>query len=192
MIVNLRGPSGSGKTTAVRDFMRLAGPPVAIMGPVREGKRGPLPPKVEAYHLPGPNIYVMGSYENNCGGCDTIETSDEIERRVEKYAPQGHVLFEGMLVSHVYRRWYEFSGRMLEAGHEFVFASLDTPLELCIQRVYQRNGGKPYNEQNIIDKHRDNQVTARQFHDGGRRVVEVDHKRGPEALFFLFEIPWTA
>jgi len=40
-------------------------------------------------------VFVVGSYENTCGGTDGIKTQEEIADRVVKAHGHGHVLVEG-------------------------------------------------------------------------------------------------
>jgi hypothetical protein len=137
MIVNVRGTSGSGKTWLAR---RLLEHTAAVPFAFAEGKRKPKP---EVYRggvtlgRDGPEpIFILGSYETTCGGCDTIPTQDRICDLVRQYAPQGHVFLEGLLMSHLESRYTSLA---YELGKErFVFAFLDTPIETCLARIQQR------------------------------------------------------
>jgi thymidylate kinase len=130
-IVNIRGCNGSGKTTIVRRFLdRL--PREALGGkPSR-----PLGYRVDAsswgISLP---IFVVGSYENTCGGTDGISTQEEIADRVVKAHRSGHVLVEGLLMSKS-----SAGGHVapILKDHGAVFAFLDTPWDECLRRVLAR------------------------------------------------------
>ncbi len=130
-IVNIRGCNGSGKTTIVRRFLEKL--PTVQLG----GKPGrPAGYQVDAspwgIHLP---VYVVGSYENACGGADGIKTQEEIVERVQKAYSYGHVLVEGLLMSKS-----SDNGTTAPALKEMnaIFAFLNTPWDVCLERVLGR------------------------------------------------------
>jgi len=125
-IINIRGTSGSGKSTLVRQLMDAHGP-VTPLGS----------PKILGYQC-GPDLRVVGRYTNACGGCDGIKTQDEVSTRVREYAQHGHVVFEGLLVSGIVERYRALA----EELGGFTFAFLNTPLEVCLERVHQRRAAK--------------------------------------------------
>lgn len=146
-IVNIRGCNGSGKTTTVRRFLdRL---PTAPLG----GKPGrPAGYRVDAspWGLALP-VFVVGSYENACGGADGIKTQEEIAERVVKAHEHGHVLVEGLLMS-----------KSSDGGHVApvlksrgaIFAFLDTPWDTCLERVLARRAAagndKPFDPEKTM------------------------------------------
>jgi thymidylate kinase len=153
MIINPRGTSGSGKTTVVRGIMDH----YPIVNPIfNENQRKPI-----GYQLLGhPDIkdtYVVGSYENVCGGCDSIKTQDEICDRVRRFAPLGHVLVEGLLMSHLFSRYVGLAKELIPIP--YVWAFLDTPLSVCIERVQVRRNARgittPLNTKNTEQKWHD-------------------------------------
>ena len=187
MIVNIRGTSGSGKTTLVRNLMgRWATSPENIV----KGK-----PWNYAVHPLFTNrpIMVVGSYANTCGGCDGIKTQDEICDRVRELSLRGHVLFEGLLISHLHSRYRDLARELAASG--FIFAFLDTPLEVCLQRVRDRRersaaargvAVKPLNEKNTIDKWNNSRPVAEKFIADGLRVVWLPWENPDPALEALF------
>src|SRR5690554_107408 len=129
-IVNIRGTHGSGKSTVVREIIKMYD---GTFESINEKGR----PNNYCVKLPGTKktLYVIGSYETACGGCDGIQPYADIWPRVEKFAALGHVLFEGALVSSSYGN----IGRSSEAyGDQFIFAFMDTPLNTCINRIVER------------------------------------------------------
>lgn len=129
-IVNVRGCNGSGKTHTVRRFLdRL--PSIAI-GP----ETRPLGYQVDAteWGIIRP-VYVVGSYENVCGGTDSIKTQEEIADRVVKAVGSGHVLVEGLLMSKS-----SDGGHVapILKQHGAIFGFLDTPWNTCLERVLAR------------------------------------------------------
>lgn len=129
MILNIRGTSGSGKTTLIRKFFELCDSKETIQ-PADSKK-----PKGYKCSYKGETVFVVGSYENVCGGCDTVSTQDEIQQLIEDYAFDGHVLFEGLFISHIYGRYAE----MAKADpNNFVFIMLETPFDTCMEHIKQR------------------------------------------------------
>lgn len=134
MIINIRGTNGSGKSTIVRKLLAASSSSQPKYGCM--GARQP-----EAYRLMVPGvakpIYVLGPYIANIGGCDRIRPYDSILDLVRKYAAQGHVVFEGVLISDNYGRM----GELLESyGKSAVLMYLDTPLEVCLNNIQARTG----------------------------------------------------
>lgn len=183
MIVNIRGTHGSGKSTVVRRMMAHHGAEPEL-GP----KGRPLGYVLRPRWLVRP-LYVTGSYETACGGCDGIQPYAEIWPRVVRYAALGHVLFEGALVSSSYGN----IGRASEAyGDEFVFAFLDTPLELCLERVAARRKARgdlrPLNPKNTEVKYWNVMASLAKIRDVfGRRVVMVNHHYAVPEVARLFK-----
>lgn len=138
VILNIKGTSGSGKTTLARKI--LSYPHEEIKG--YKKLRNSVKEVADAYkvdmsqegiELP---VYVIGSYNNTCGGCDTINTQEEIVERVKKYYPSGHILIEGLLLSGTGKNGYV--PRELSKTGALVIGWLNTPLDVCIERVKAR------------------------------------------------------
>lgn len=130
-IVNIRGCNGSGKTTVVRRFLTRL-PTEALGG--KPGRPAGYRVDATAWGLKLP-VYVVGSYENACGGADGINTQEEIVDRVRRAHGGGHVLVEGLLMSKSSHGGLT-APALREAGA--VFAFLDTPWEECLSRVLAR------------------------------------------------------
>ena len=146
-VINIRGCNGSGKTTVVRRFLERL--PTQPLG----GKPGrPAGYWVDAtswgLQLP---LYVVGSYENACGGADGIKTQEEIADRVRRAAAHGHVLVEGLLMSKS-----SDGGACAPALRELgaIFAFLDTPWAVCLERVLARRAAagntKPFDPEKTM------------------------------------------
>lgn len=184
MIVQICGTSGAGKSTLVRNLMQLGEvtaildkqPPHKVLG-YRVGKLGAKP------------IFVVGRYENPCGGCDAVGSWAEVARRVNLWAPHGHVVFEGLLLS----GGYGSLGRYMEKyGDRFVYACLDTPLELCLKRVNQRRRARgvtePVNPKNTTTKWHACARFPAKAAELGRRAVVLDHQRAEAGLLALLGV----
>ena len=119
IILNIRGGSGSGKSTDVRQLMDHVGIAERL---TRNGKTW-------AYRLYG-GIFVFGEYESRYGGAENLRFA-EIKEAVWSLASQGHVVFEGLLWSSGFKSSDELARG---CAQHTIFALLDTPYELCIQR----------------------------------------------------------
>jgi hypothetical protein len=164
-IIKIHGCSGSGKSTAARDLMagRLVGPIMGMNG------------KIEAYRLEG-GTFILGSYENACGGMDTVGTADDVMKLVDKYSILGNVVFEGLLQSTYYGR---MGAHSIKWGKDYIYAFLDTPLELCLERVVARRAASgrnnKFNPKLTADKHSTIDAIRRKLERGTHRVVVLKH-----------------
>ena len=173
MIISIRGTHGSGKSTAVQELL-AQGKGQPIMGRLRN--------KPAAYRLtfeevPDP-VFVLGPYTLTCGGCDAVQPYDLILDLLRDYAPQGHIVFEGALVSSSYGR----IGALLEQlGQEAVFAFLTTPPEECLRRIVQRRLDRgdlrPLNPANTLGKVRSIESSKKTIATKGVRMVELDYQQ---------------
>jgi len=172
VILRLSGTFGSGKTTAVRKFIEDY-PSETLMG----GK------KIMGYRIDLTSLdvekplFIVGKYDNVCGGTDSINTQLEVAERIIKAHALGHVLYEGALVSAS-----GLGGKVTQITEETgctVYAFLDTPQDKCIDRVINRRltagNTKEFNPKNLVAKF--GGVTACRQHvtEAGFRVVDVDH-----------------
>jgi thymidylate kinase len=142
-IIKIHGCSGSGKTTAVRQYMNSCVPTRKII----------VNGKPEAYQYG--ETYILGSYENTCGGMDTVGSATEVMALLDRYAPLGNVIFEGLLQSTYYGAMGTHSRKY---GNDYIYAFLDTPIELCLERVIARRAASgrnnKFNPQLTRDKHK--------------------------------------
>jgi len=181
MLISLRGTNGSGKSTIVSTILERY-PKEEI-----SGEKKPDGYKLSVPWLDKP-LFIVGAYKTKCGGCDSIQPYALIWPRIAAYAQEGHVLFEGALVSSSYGT----IGRASEVfGDEMVFAFLDTPLEKCIKRVESRRlargNTKPLDPKNVIVKFKNVERSIRVITEIGRRVVIIDHRKAVAQILGLFD-----
>ncbi len=159
--VNIRGTSGSGKTTVVRGVMAKG----QLTRLFVAGNEKPEAYRITVSKMTYP-IYALGNYEQTCGGMDTVPTQDAICDLIRKYSVKGHVLVEGLLMSHLFSRYASLDQELHAKGIHFIWAFLDTPLELCLERVTARREArrlakanpppfKPLNPENTSSKWQD-------------------------------------
>jgi hypothetical protein len=177
--INIRGTNGSGKSHLIRSFLAKY-----ETGKIRAELPGDLlgiGGKVEAYRTlyRGAPVYTIGQYETKGGGCDLIPKQDMVCDLVRKYIKQGHVLFEGVVITTLYSRYFNLSQ---EVGG-MIWAYLDTPLDKCIKRIERRGGKKPEDlvaikgETRVESKYNVALRTKAKAIADGETVVDLHHKR---------------
>lgn len=156
----LRGTNGSGKTRVARYLLEESkAKPILHLGR-----------KVRAYkgELDGYPLYVMGSYETACGGCDTISTVKEVADLLRLLMTQdddpccfevskdpGIVFFEGLMISHMLGTVGEM--QVILGMNNNILAFLDTPVDKCIEHVMTRRmlrkDERPFDPKNVMADH---------------------------------------
>lgn len=147
MIVNVRGGSGAGKSTVIRAIM--ARYPTKVPHFV-EGRKQPL-----WYDLSGPDLpplRVLGHYEAECGGCDTISKNPEDEnekamtfifRLVREADDAGlNVLFEGVILTTILGELPKLHAE----GRPIVAVNLTSDLETCLLGISDRRARKNHGQ----------------------------------------------
>jgi len=170
LIVNVRATSGGGKTFLVRQIMKHYG----ILAPIP-----PIPTpgiKTWGYLLMG-GIYVLGRYDAVCGGADTVGSFGEIVRRINLHADCGcPAIFESLLWSTTFKTSDEFAK---STPHHVIFGLMDTPLELCHQRVLARRhaagNDKPFPVEKLVTKYRSCWSAQARLRDSKHDTRSVPH-----------------
>jgi len=125
-------------------------------------------------------VYTIGNYSGAaCGGCDTVKTQNLVCSLVRHFAQFGHVIFEGLIMSHLYARYVALSNELKDCGEHMVFLYLDTPIELCLDRIKQRRldvgNTKLLNPANTIGKHESIRKCYAKMEDAGMDVRWLHH-----------------
>lgn len=188
-VLNLRGTSGAGKSTVVHTLLALY--PHEVVE--HFGARGDRP---LVYKLKLPNgrkpLFVIGPYRTQCGGCDAITGYQFVlPPLLAKYAGQGNVLFEGLLISGGYGTVGQALGALRDAGHRVVFALLDTPLEVCLERIQSRRAAKgnhePLNPKNTEQKYKAAHGSQLKIaSEYGHETLMVKHKQAVRTVLGVF------
>lgn len=167
MILNIRGSSCSGKSTNVYQLLKDY-PSVEVWEKVGWNKVKPR----QVGHLVAGGLFVVGPYATTAktGGMDMLMPGKTelvtlwLERNCAIYP---HVLFESMMASLAIGRYHELRKRLGPPG-AITFAFMETPLEVCRERIMSRNGGrgptgKGINEEATVDHqwHRVRQIRER-------------------------------
>lgn len=175
IVVKLGGCNGSGKTSLVSDIIfRAVSEPVTPRGARRP----------EAYRgmYEGIPVYILGSYENVCGGMDTISDKEDRLKLIKKYVlKDGIVFFEGLITGKTYGAIGEISDK--QKGR-WIYAFMDTPFETCVERVLQRRKARgnmaPFDpERTMRPTFKACASVARRAQEMGHEVVLVNHKLAP-------------
>ena len=134
-------------------------------------------------------VFVIGKYDNVCGGTDSIKTQAEIAERIMKAHPLGHILYEGALVSAS-----GLAGQVTQTIQPTgcaVYAFLDTPQELCIERVKGRRlaagNEKEFDPKNLIDKFDSVVNCYRNLRAEGYDVRLINHENPHEHLLSIIK-----
>lgn len=181
-IYNIRGPNGSGKSTLARSL--ISGDPAAA--PNREGvpgsprmvdltwydsptKKDPARRRsVEGYvsHFDDLEAIVVGSYRTACGGLDAtpnfgtaFAAIDGAVNLLDQHGShtQRAVVAEGVISSTVWGSWGDYAGEIMDRDAAvFAFVYLIPPLEVCLERIRERQraagGERPIKEELVADK----------------------------------------
>lgn len=186
MILNLRGTSGSGKSSVAYEILNKFPHKIVDLGLTKKPPSGYLVSITKQRPL-----FIVGPYSTPCGGCDALPSGmEEVEAMIEKYHVRHHVFLEGLLMSGYYGNFGRWSERY---GNDFIFAFLNTPLEVCLDRVAARRKARgdtrPLNPTNTVTRFNTvwglydrmrlppHESTARQkIHDQARRCEVIDYR----------------
>jgi hypothetical protein len=181
-IFDLRGTNGAGKSHIPHTLMKQYHTDVFVPGTM------PAVSGVECWttmlHGSDMAMTMLGKYHTQCGGCDGISTQKIIEDACIGLSAEGaNVLIEGSIVATVYTRWCELAYRL----PNYVFCHLDTPLELCIERVKARriladniDEFDPY--KTLVPRYRSIKRVFEKLVAAGRTVRTIDHTRSVESF----------
>lgn len=185
VIVNIRGTSGSGKSTVALEFLNK------FANEELTGKDG----KITGYRVNTEkaglkyDLFILGRYTTQCGGLDMYPNQATAgERAVKAWESGGHVLAEGLLASAAGPKG-TFPAAIQSTGAA-CFAVLDTPLDVCIERVRARRiakgNEKPFNDKNTRYKHKQVLSAAKLLKKHDCDVRFIDHTNAFEEIMNIF------
>lgn len=179
-IVKVHGTSGSGKSTLAHNLLK------DFPREVERRKEGGGRPEVYRIEAPFGKLYLFGPYDTVCGGCDALNSERQIEL-LRQYGKQGHVLYESLLGSEYYGKLGLASQPF---GNDHIFAFLDTPIEVCIERVKARRlaagNFKPLNETNTRERVKKIEMLRKKLIGMGRRVETLHWETADDDLRRLY------
>jgi hypothetical protein len=179
-VIKLGGCNGSGKTSVAKAVMDLA----EVMPFRWTGNRKS--PNFYDGQWQGRPVVVLGSYESACGGMDTISDKDErvamIKWAIENIDDNGIVFFEGLMTGKTYGALGAMSEVHKAMGTPWLYAFLDTPFEVCVERVLTRRKAagnhEPFDPERTMRSTFDSCLHLREKLQGervGRTPIPTDH-----------------
>lgn len=179
MIVNIRGTNGAGKSTIPMQMMELDPDfEVLKLGVSKIGR--PCNPAITVFHKL--KWVALGTYFNKTGGMDTYGTNEDAKMALNyvlEHYPGYDVLMEGFVVSGIQSTYGEIFHALEEAGHQVLIIAFIPPIEVCLERVYKRNGNKPIKEKNVLSKWRSVVSGVNYFRNEGFTVLRIDNSKCP-------------
>ncbi len=174
MIVNIRGCNGAGKSTIPMSMMELDRKfEVIQLGVGKTGK--PCAPAITVFHKL--KWVALGTYFNKTGGMDTYSTNLDT-RKALRYAlehyPNYDIVMEGVIASTIKSTYAKLFRELEEEGHQVLIMSFVPPLEVCLKRIQQRNGGKPIKEELVASKWRSVNSGVEYFREEGLTSLRID------------------
>lgn len=174
MIINIRGCNGAGKST-VPMLMMEADPEFEVvkLGVGKNGK--PCAPAITVFHKL--KWVALGTYFNKTGGMDTYgtnaETRQALEYVLENY-PEYDLVMEGVIASTIKSTYAELFKSLEKQGHQVLIMAFLPPLRVCLERIQQRNGGKPIKEDLVESKWNSVESGVAYFRNEGLTAIRID------------------
>jgi hypothetical protein len=118
--------------------------------------------------------------------------ADDLLLCIDKMAPQGHVVCEGVIAitSYGFGRVTRFADKLKRKGHRMIFANIDTPAELCVERVKQRRleagNPKPFNPDGLLHKYESILKSQEKLKQAGYDARILPHEEPLQTLLRWF------
>lgn len=175
VVVKLGGCNGSGKSTLAFALLNFPHEPF-YDDLVPKGK-------IAGYivHHPKARIRVLGRYESACGGIDSVGNVDIWAPLAKKYSTDTTVdivFLEGLMSGKVYGQLGAWSEQPGQKGR-WLYAFMDTPFEVCVERVLKRRQAKgndaPFDpDRTMRSTFRGVQGAARLARAAGHQVLQLN------------------
>lgn len=174
MIVNIRGCNGSGKSTIPMSMMKVDPEfEVVKLGVGKTGK--PCNPALMIFHKLG--WIALGTYFNKTGGMDTYKSNADTVMAL-MYAlrnyPEYDIVMEGVIASTIKSTYAEIFRELEEDGQQVLIMAFVPPLEVCLKRIQERNGGKPIKEELVAGKWNSVNSGVEYFRKEGLTCLRID------------------
>lgn len=160
-IINIRGANGAGKSTIPMSMM--VDPDMYVVEKTYKGKK-----KKIATVFPSYKVVALGTYFNKTGGLDVFPNNELTQKAfwyVLKKFPEYDVLLEGIISSTIYSTYRDLFkvAEKKYTDRKVLIVNFIPPLEVCLERIYERNGGKPIKEQVVEQKWKSVKRCAKKF-----------------------------
>lgn len=172
-LVNIRGCNGSGKST-IPLAMKEEDPDTFELVWHNSGKD-----RVVATVFPNFKWLALGRYATKCGGMDAMKDTAEIKLAVQTlWVLDYNIIMEGIMASTVRQTYIDLFNELnttMDQSRDITIYNITTPIEICLQRIQIRNGGKPIKEELVEGKWKTVKNNALKFREAGFRSIEVDN-----------------
>lgn len=195
LLVNIRGTNGAGKSTIPLTMMNKD-KKLEVVGLGKNKKnRCATSPFITIFH--SYEWIALGSYHSKCGGMDTFKNKEMTETALEyawtKY-PEYDILMEGIIASTVKSTYADlfksYQQRVVTDGipdRKILIMNFLPPVEVCVQRIYERNGGKPVKEEQVRSKWNTVNRNVEYFREQGFDSIRIDtSKTSKEQMIIKF------
>lgn len=178
LLVNIRGCNGAGKSTIPMSM--LDDPKMFIVSKPYQGKE-----KEVLTVFPTYGWVALGTYKTKTGGLDKFP-NNELTQKVLWYAlkkfPEYDILMEGVIASTVRSTYVNLFHEVERKYPErtVMILNLITPLDVCLQRIQLRNGGKSIKEEAVANKHKIVLRNIEKFKDEGFLSLGIDPSNTPK------------
>ena len=173
LILNIRGTNGSGKSSIVMSM--LDDPDMFVVSKPYQGKNRNI-----ATVFPNYGWVALGTYFNKTGGLDCFPNNELTQKAfwyVLKKYPQYNLVMEGIISSTIFstyeKLFHEAEEKYLDA--RVVVLRLAPPVEECLKRIQNRNGGKPIKEDLVKAKYRMVERACCKLKDSGIKTIVWDN-----------------
>lgn len=174
MIVNIRGCNGAGKSTVPMSMMELDPDfEVVKLGIGKNGK--PCGPALTVFHKI--KWVALGTYFNKTGGMDTYGSNDETRYALDyamTHYPGYDIVMEGVIASTIKSTYANLFRSLEDSGYQVLIMAFVPPLEVCLERIQQRNGGKPIKEDLVESKWHTVNSGVDYFRQQGLTALRID------------------
>lgn len=192
LLVNIRGCNGAGKSTI--PMAMLNDKKLRVIGIGKKNMRG-TSTKPFITIFPSYRWVALGTYYNKTGGMDTYGTN-QLTRDALEYAwnqyPEYDILMEGVIASTILSTYVDLFKKYrarVTAGvvtpRKIIVMNFLPPVKTCIDRVYERNGGRPVKEDQIQSKWNTVYKNALIFKQEGFTSLKVDTSKIPKEKMLL-------
>lgn len=150
MIINIRGTNGSGKSTLVRTLLGEDREEIGLVFQPAPTKKDP-DRKKWVKGAKGNGYVAVGPYNDLTSGLDRVygfELQFQAILEARDRYPDQHILCEGILASTTFGSWGPFFRNLVRPmdGSKptpVLVAYLDTPLDVCLERIKIRQDASP-------------------------------------------------
>ena len=176
VLVNIRGCNGAGKSTVAMSMMDDEDLEVYDSG---KGWKLTI--------FPSYGWLALGSYHNKTGGMDGINTKVLKQEALEyawKEYPDYDIIMEGVLDSTIRSTYIDLFNdyqARVEDGEinprKIIVLNFIPPFEVCLKRIYERNGGKPIKEDQVKGKWDTVVKNVPYFREAGIKTLKYDNSK---------------